>query len=95
MGVGMGGGVGGDHTCHVLKGECGWGIAPRVTLLVSHPGFIQVLHEAVLVRTAKGGMRAGGVRVEVVVVVGGRVEGRGDKVNAGRGARWARLSFPR
>ena len=29
-----------DHTCHILKGECGWCIAPRVTLLVSHPGFI-------------------------------------------------------
>ncbi len=29
-----------DHTCHILKSECGWGIAPWVTLLVSDPGFI-------------------------------------------------------
>lgn len=86
--MGRGAGWGGDHTCHVLKGECGRGIAPRVTLLVSHPGFIQVFHESVLMRTAKGGRGQGGSG-------GGEIEGRGDKVNVGCGATWARLTFPR
>lgn len=39
------------HTCHILKSERGWGIASGVTLLISNPGFIQVLHEAVLMGT--------------------------------------------
>lgn len=40
-----------DHTCHILKSECGWCIASGVTLLITDPGFIQVLHEAILMGT--------------------------------------------
>lgn len=40
-----------DHTCHILKSESGWCIASGVTLLITDPGFIQVLHEAILMGT--------------------------------------------
>lgn len=40
-------------TCHVLKGERCGGIAPGVTLLVSNPSLVQVLHEAILMRTGE------------------------------------------
>lgn len=39
-----------ERTCHVLKCEGSWGIAPGVALLVSHPGFVKVLHEAIFMR---------------------------------------------
>lgn len=38
-----------EQTCHIFKGECCWGIATGITLLIPHPSLVQILHEAVLV----------------------------------------------
>lgn len=37
-------------TCHVLEGEGSGSVAPGVTLLVSYPRLVQILHEAILMR---------------------------------------------
>lgn len=52
-----------EQTCHVLKSERCWSIAAGITLLIPHPGLVELFHEAVLVEARnRSGERGGGGR---------------------------------